>query len=94
MIFLVNGYMLQAKPEIRKTKSTHANLSGEFHDTIIKITISAFISAFGWYGLGLFQLILSHRILFNHPKPAELQCSCVPDEHAALALVPSSTCFI
>jgi len=38
-------------------------------------------SVFGWYGLGLFQLILSHRILFNHPKSAELQCKYLPAEH-------------
>ena len=29
------------------------------------------LSAFRWYSPDLFQLILSHRILFNHPKPSK-----------------------
>jgi len=29
---------------------------------------------------GLFQFILSNRILFNHPKSAMLQCPSVPSE--------------
>ena len=33
-------------------------------------------------GIVMFQLILSHRILFNHLKSAELQCSYLPAERA------------
>jgi len=31
-----------------------------------------FFRVFGWSCYGLFQLILSHRILLNHPKPSEI----------------------
>ena len=31
-------------------------------------------SAFGWSTASLFQLILSHRTLLNHPEPSKIYC--------------------